>query len=89
VTDAPDPAAAALRRRGLDVLASAPIGTRVVVRMLDGDGARDALGDLVARSESACTVRTRREDVPIAFADVVAAKPVPPAPAPRSRRRAS
>jgi hypothetical protein len=93
---APTPHAAALRRRALDFLATAPLGTRVVVRAHHGSGARDALGELVARTDPAapdalrsCTVRTKREEVEILLADVVAAKPVPPPPAPRARRRAS
>jgi hypothetical protein len=73
----------------LAFLAAAPLGTRLVVRVLDGDGARDALGDLVGRSGSTCTVRTKRDDVEVDLTAVVAAKPVPPPPAPRPRRRAS
>lgn len=77
------------RRRALALLATAPIGTRLVVRAHHGDGARDALGTLVARTDTICTVRTRREDVDIALAAVVAARPVPPPPPPRERRHAS
>jgi hypothetical protein len=61
-------------------LASAALGTRVVVRYRVEGGLTDALGDLVARSDTACTVRTRRSDVEVPLALVVAAKQVPPAP---------
>lgn len=81
-----DPADALHRARAFDVLRSAPIGARVVVRYRLGDGATDALGDLVARTDTACTVRTRRGDVVVALAAVVAARPVPPPPAPRRPR---
>jgi hypothetical protein len=80
-----DDQAAIARALALGVLRTVPIGTRVVVRALDGEGARDALGELVARTDDTCSVRTRRGDVAIALADVVAARPVPPPPAPRSR----
>jgi hypothetical protein len=73
------------RRRALRVLADAPIGSRVVVRYRDGDGATDALGDLVERTTTSCTVRTRRGDVVVALAGVVAARPVPPPPPRRHR----
>lgn len=65
-----------------------PLGTRVVVRhRLHGEqhGATDALGELVAVDAVSCTVATRRGEVVIALADIVAAKPVPPPPAPRRR----
>ncbi|KQO65097.1 hypothetical protein [Curtobacterium sp. Leaf261] len=84
-----DEHAAALRRRALTLLRVVPLGTRVVVRMLDGGGARDALGDLVGRTETTCTVRTKRDEVEVDLDAVVAAKQVPPPPAPRPRRRAS
>ena len=44
------------------------------------DGLTDALGELVGIGETECTVRTRRADVVIPLALVVAAKAVPPAP---------
>lgn len=69
-------------------LAGVPTGTRVVVRHLieDGERATDALGELLERTESTLRVRTRRGEVLIGLADVVAAKPVPPAPERRPRR---
>ncbi len=69
-------------------LRALPLGTRVVVRYrLHGDshGATDALGDLVAVDAAACTVVTRRGEVVVAMADIVAAKTVPPAPERRPR----
>lgn len=69
----------------LDLL---PLGGRVVVRHLieDGERATDALGQLLARDEDTLTVRTRRGDVVVPRALVVAARPVPPAPPRRSPR---
>lgn len=62
-----------------------PTGTRVVVRYrLETGGATDALGELLAVGPDSCTVRTRRGETSIAFADVLLAKPVPPPPARRS-----
>jgi len=75
------------RAQALVVLQRATIGDRLVVRAHHGGGARDALGDLVARTSSAVTIDTRRGPVEVRLADVVAAKPVPPPPAPRPRRR--
>jgi hypothetical protein len=72
-------------------LREAPLGSRVVVRFAlpeDAEaGATDALGELVERSDTSCTVETRRGPVVLPDADVIAAKAVPPAPAPRERRR--
>jgi ribosome maturation factor RimP len=79
-----DDQAGLMRQRALAVIASAAIGDRMVVRAHDGDGARDALGELVARGETTCTIRTRREERMIEFADVIAARLVPPPP-PRRR----
>jgi hypothetical protein len=67
-------------------LCGAPLGTRVVVRYRIEDGLTDALGELVGLTEDVCTVRTRREDVDIPLALVVAAKEVPPAPPRRNPR---
>lgn len=75
-----DPAAAVARTRALLVLRAAAIGDRLVVRAHHGDGARDALGVLTARGADTVTIDTRRGPVEVALADVVAAKPVPPAP---------
>ena len=75
------------RARALGVLRDAAVGDRLVVRARDGDGALDALGTLSNRSATAVTIDTRRGPVEVALADVVAAKRVPPPPAPRARRR--
>lgn len=69
-----------------EFLATAPSGTRVVVRYRIDGGFTDALGDLLECGEGECTVRTRSSDVVIALDLVVAAKQVPPAP-PRRRPR--
>ncbi|SFS08556.1 hypothetical protein SAMN04487783_1118 [Agrococcus baldri] len=69
-------------------LRALPLGTRLVVRYRLHDaahGATDALGDLVAVDAVTCTVATRRGEVVIPIADIVAAKQVPPPPAPRPR----
>ncbi|MHA7143181.1 hypothetical protein ACX80U_00555 [Arthrobacter sp. TmT3-37] len=71
----------------LDLLASLPLNTRVVVRRRLDDGFTDSLGDLIARDGTSCTVRTRRGDDVVLLSDVAAAKTVPPAPARRAPRR--
>ena len=68
-------------------LSGAPLGTRVVVRYRIEGGLTDALGELVGSGEGVCTVRTRRRDVDIPLALVVAAKEVPPAPPRRNARQ--
>ena len=55
-----------------------------MVRYRIEDGLTDALGHLLTCDGGACTIRTRKADVVIQLADVVAAKEVPPAP---ERRR--
>jgi hypothetical protein len=62
-------------------------GTRVVVRSRIGGGFSDALGILRSRTQTQCAIETKRGLVTIALADVVAAKEVPPPPAPREPRR--
>ena len=58
------------------------VGTRVVLRVTAGNGRyRDVLGDLLAADDATLRVLTRRGEVTVAVADVVAGKPVPPAPA--------
>ena len=68
-----------------DRLGALPPGTRVVVRYRIDSGATDALGELVTVDDRTCTVATRRGPAVIAWADVVAAKPVPPPPQRRPR----
>jgi hypothetical protein len=83
--------AAALR-----YLAGAPLGTRVVVRsrLAAADAASasgathtDAVGDLISRTDTGCTIDTKRGPVQILFSSVTLAKAVPPPPAPRPPRR--
>ncbi|KAA9086937.1 putative acetyltransferase [Microbacterium radiodurans] len=62
-------------------------GARVVVRYLLPSGqATDALGELLSADEELVVVDGKRGVERIPRADIVAAKPVPPAPAPRDRR---
>jgi hypothetical protein len=54
------------------------VGRRVVVRYTDVDGSlRDATGDLLAWRDGLLTVRTRRADVAVPEAAIVAGKPIP------------
>ena len=70
----------------VEFLQQAPLGTRVVVRTRIADGFTDALGYLRSLDETHCTVETKRGSLSLALAEVVAAKEVPPPPAPRPRR---
>lgn len=57
------------------------VGSRVVVRHRSPDGsASDALGELVGADAATLRVATRRGEVAVARADVLAAKEVPPPP---------
>jgi GNAT superfamily N-acetyltransferase len=57
------------------------VGSRVVVRHRLPDGsASDALGDLLAADADVLRIATRRGEVTVARADVLAAKAVPPPP---------
>ena len=69
-------------------LLSLPLGTRVVVRYLieDGERATDVLGELLERTEDEVVIATRRGPVHVPLAQVVLAKPVPPAPERRPAR---
>jgi hypothetical protein len=62
-----------------------PVGSRVVVRYRTPDGATDVLGPLLRISAVDCEVRGRSGDVTIELASIIAAKQIPPPPAPRSR----
>ncbi|UIN29535.1 hypothetical protein [Microbacterium binotii] len=65
-------------------------GSRVVVRYLLPTGqATDALGELLSADEETVVVDGKRGVERIRRVDIVAAKPVPPAPVPRIRRPAS
>lgn len=57
------------------------VGTRVVVRVRTPSGGfRDVLGELLAARDGRLRVLTRRGEESVDAADVVAGKPVPPAP---------
>ncbi|MDT0183933.1 hypothetical protein Q9S36_27450 [Microbacterium sp. ARD31] len=64
-------------------------GRRVVVRYLLPTGqATDALGELVSADETTVVVDGKRGVEHIGVSDIIAAKEVPPPPAPRTRRTA-
>ena len=66
-----------------------PDGTRVVIRYrLHGqpEAATDAVGFVSGRSSTQVVIATVRGLATIDFDDVIAAKEVPPAPAPRAPR---
>jgi hypothetical protein len=63
------------------------VGTRVVVRRRLPEGhLGDVLGDLLEVGPDGVVVDTRRGPVPVAAADIVLGKPVPPPPARRAPR---
>ncbi|MBH0129259.1 hypothetical protein [Salinibacterium sp. NK8237] len=65
-------------------------GTRVVVRHLIDDGrATDSLGYFHLADDARCVVATKRGLETIELAQVIAAKEVPPPPAPRPRATSS
>jgi len=69
-----------------ELLRGIPIDSRVVVRYLLADGrATDALGYLRSRDAEHVVVETKRGLDTVALATVIAAKEVPPPPAPRPR----
>jgi hypothetical protein len=69
-----------------DFLRGIPLDTRVVVRYLIEDGrATDALGYLRSRDADHVVVQTKRGLDTVVLAAVIAAKEVPPPPAPRPR----
>jgi len=68
-------------------LATAAIGQRVVARYRIPGGFTDALGYLRSREDGlSCVIETRRGQVTVNLADVVAAKAVPEPPARRAPR---
>jgi GNAT superfamily N-acetyltransferase len=56
------------------------IGQRVVVRVQNSQGVRDVLGDLLEATPQRLRVRTRRGEVDVERALIIAGHPVPPAP---------
>ncbi len=67
----------------VEFLREVSLGVRVVVRSRIDGGLTDALGVLASRTQTQCIVETKRGPVTVALAEVVAAKRVPPQPAPR------
>jgi len=65
-------------------LTTVAIGQRVVARYRIAGGFTDALGYLRSRDGRSCVIETRRGDVVVTLADVVAAKAVPEPPARRA-----
>jgi GNAT superfamily N-acetyltransferase len=57
---------------------AAHVGSRIVVRLRDGAGLRDVLGELVAVDGDTLRVAGRRGPVEVPLSLVVAGKPVPP-----------
>lgn len=68
-------------------VSSTELGTRVVVRKRIEEGFSDAVGYLISCDDTECVVETKRGLVSIALSEIVAAKKVPPPPAPRAPRR--
>lgn len=68
-------------------VSSTELGTRIVVRRRIEDGFSDAVGFLRSCDETECVVETKHGLVTISLSDIVAAKTVPPSPAPRLPRR--
>ena len=72
--------------RPADFLREAPDGTRVVVRHLlhnEPESATDVLGYLSGSDDTHVVVATAKGLVTITLVDVIAAKEIPPPPAPR------
>ena len=80
--DAAQPDSAPARHLILTV----PLGTRTTVRTRIEGGFTDAVGYLRSRTDTECSVGTRRGIVTIALAEVTAAKVVPPPPPRRAAR---
>ena len=69
-----------------EFLRGIPIGSRIVARHLLADGrATDALGYVRSRGADHVVIETRRGRETVPLATVIAAKEVPPPPAPRPR----
>jgi hypothetical protein len=66
------------------LLTTVAIGRRVVARYRIPGGFTDALGYLRSRDGRSCVIETRRGEVTVPLADVVAAKTVPEPPARRA-----
>jgi hypothetical protein len=69
-----------------EFLRGIPLDTRVVTRyLLETGQATDALGYLRSRDADAVVIETKRGLETVGLATVIAAKEVPPPPAPRPR----
>jgi len=69
-----------------EFLRGIPLDTRVVARyLLETGQATDALGYLRSRDADAVVIETKRGLETVGLATVIAAKEVPPPPAPRPR----
>jgi hypothetical protein len=69
-----------------EFLRGIPLGTRIVARHLLDDGrATDALGYVRSRDADHVVVETVRGPEAVPLANLIAAKEVPPPPAPRPR----
>jgi hypothetical protein len=70
----------------VQLVRDAPLGTRMTVRKRISGGFTDAVGYLRSRTETECVVETRHGTVMIPFAEITAAKAVPPPPPRRAPR---
>ncbi|MEO7123279.1 MAG: hypothetical protein ABI400_09250 [Lacisediminihabitans sp.] len=70
----------------VDLIRDSALGTRMTVRWRVEGGHTDAVGYLRERTDTECTVETRRGLVTIMLADVTATRAVPPPPPRRAPR---
>jgi hypothetical protein len=70
----------------VELIMTAPLGTRMTVRRRISTGFTDAVGYLRERTDTECVVETRHGMVTIPLADVTATRAVPPPPPRRAPR---
>lgn len=70
----------------VELIRTAPLGTRMTVRRRIAGGFTDAVGYLRERSDTECVVETRHGMVTIPLAEVTATRAVPPPPPRRAPR---
>jgi hypothetical protein len=70
----------------VELIRTAPIGTRMTVRRRIAGGFTDAVGYLRERTEAECVMETRHGLVTITLAEVTATRAVPPPPPRRAPR---
>jgi hypothetical protein len=70
----------------VDLIRTAPLGTRMTVRRRIAGGLTDAVGYLRERTETECVVETRHGLVTIPLGEVTATRAVPPPPPRRAPR---